>query len=119
MENVGEEKVREFSPEEQELREWVSTFNEEALLADGFDDAVMGMAYYFGKDPVVAYDRDECIAILAMEFANDPPKEDLDDWEPYEEAMEYFEYNVAGSYVGENTPVFIEPYPKAYIQIES
>ena len=88
MENVGEEKVREFSPEEQELREWVSTFNEEALLADGFDDAVMGMAYYFGKDPVVAYDRDECIAILAREFANDPPKEDFHEWDHSEHDIE-------------------------------
>jgi hypothetical protein len=25
-----------------------------------------------------------------------------------EEAVEYFEFNVTGSYVGENTPVFVE-----------
>ena len=25
-----------------------------------------------------------------------------------EEATEYFEYNVAGAYVGENTPVFMQ-----------
>ena len=26
----------------------------------------------------------------------------------YEEAMEYFTFNVTGAYVGENTPVFLE-----------
>jgi hypothetical protein len=26
----------------------------------------------------------------------------------YEEAIEYFEYNVLGAYVGENTPIFID-----------
>lgn len=25
-----------------------------------------------------------------------------------EEAIEYFEYNILGSYMGENTPVFLE-----------
>ena len=25
---------------------------------------------------------------------------------PYEEAIEYFEYNILGAYMGENTPAF-------------
>ena len=67
--------------------------NEESLLADGFDDAIIGMVEDFHHTPVVLYDKDRCIDILA---------EDM----PREEAIEYFEFNVIGSYVGENTPKF-------------
>ena len=27
---------------------------------------------------------------------------------PYEEAVEYFEFNVAGAWVGEQTPIFVD-----------
>lgn len=67
----------------------------EALVADGFDDAVIGMARQFNKDLVV-YDEDKCIKIL-ME------RDGMTD----EEAIEFFEFNVVGAYVGEHTPVFV------------
>ena len=40
------------------IKEWVADYNEEALLADGFDSAVLGMCERFGIDLVVAYDRE-------------------------------------------------------------
>ena len=92
-----------------DIKGWIEEYNEEALLADGFDDAIIGMCERFGSDPVVAYDRDKCIEILAEEFAEDGdylPK----DVDAHEEAEDYFSYNVSGSYVGENTPVFITLY---------
>ena len=89
------------------IAEWIVTFNEEALTADGFDAAIIGMCERFGSNPVVAYDRDKCIEILAQEFAQD---NDDPDTNVYEEAEDYFSYNVTGSYVGENTPVFITIY---------
>ena len=79
-----------------QIREWLSGWNEEALLADGFEDAIVGICERFGAVPVVAYDRDKCIEILM----------DRDGMED-EEAVEYFEFNVAGSYVGDVTPVFL------------
>jgi len=75
-------------------REDAATHNYDALFADGFDDAIIGVSYRCGSDPVVAYDREKCIDILAKEME-------------YEEAVEYFEFNVIGAYVGENTPTFI------------
>ena len=107
-----------------DIREWVAEYNEEALIADGFDKAIVGMCERFGSDPVVAYDRDKCIEILADEFSKN---DDIDpyngqpfndpDIDFYEEAEDYFSYNVIGSYVGENTPVFITFYPVEETQV--
>ena len=89
-----------------DLIDWISDYNEEALLADGFEQAVLGMCERFGHNPVVAYDRDKCIEILMDDFAQDIDEDD----DPYITAVEYFTFNVLGSYVGENTPVFLTLY---------
>ena len=70
--------------------------NPEALLADGFEDAYIGVCEVFNRPPLAAYDRDKCIAILMERDGMDS-----------DEAEDYFDYNVAGSWVGENTPVYI------------
>ena len=70
--------------------------NPEALLADGFEDAYIGWCEVFNRPPLAAYDRDKCNEIL-MER----------DGMEYEEAEEYFNFNVSSSWVGENTPVYI------------
>ena len=67
---------------------------EAALMATGFEEALIGFGYQFNK-PLAVYDRNKCLNIL-MSTGMD-----------YEEAVEYFEFNVVGSYVGETTPVFI------------
>jgi len=69
----------------------------EILLADGFEDAYMGLATQFTKTPLALYDRNKCIEILIQ----DGMEED--------EAEEYFQYNVEGAWVGENTPMFLQP----------
>jgi hypothetical protein len=69
--------------------------NPDALLADGFEEALVGVCRRFGQNPLAAYDYDKCIEILMRDMS-------------YEEAVEYFEFNVIGAYVGENTPVFLE-----------
>lgn len=67
------------------------------LLADGFEGAFIGISHRFGFDvPVATYDRETCIEILM--------RDDL----TREEADEFFEYNVIGSWVGDETPVFVE-----------
>lgn len=64
------------------------------LLADGFEDAFIGVGWQANL-PVAVYDRDECINILMK----DGMEED--------EAEEYFEFNVQGAYVGLQTPMFL------------
>lgn len=73
--------------------------DEEILQADGFDEAIIGYAEVWlnsGQERVMAYDRDKCIEVLM--------ERDEMGWD---EANEYFDFNVAGAYVGEKTPVFI------------
>jgi hypothetical protein len=68
------------------------------LLADGYEDAYIGIARQFTKNPLALYDRNKCIDILVN-------RDGMSD----EEAEEYFQYNVEGAWVGENTPMFLQP----------
>jgi hypothetical protein len=68
--------------------------DEEAMLADGFDDALIGIT--FGTNMIAVYSVQGCINILMK-----------DDEMSFSEAIEYFEYNMAGAYVGEKTPIFV------------
>lgn len=83
-------------PDSEELREEVAEWNPDALLADGFDDAFIGMACRCGMEPVVAYDFDLMVEVLM--------KRDGMTWE---EAVEYLDFNVLGTFVGENGPLYI------------
>tara|TARA_R110002020_G_scaffold185098_1_gene382597 strand:- start:213 stop:488 length:276 start_codon:yes stop_codon:yes gene_type:complete len=76
--------------------QWLADYNDEALTADGFDDAIMGIGERCGQPTLVAYDRTKCIQILIDRDGMD-----------YEEAVEFFEFNTVGAWVGENTPIFI------------
>ena len=74
-------------------RDVVAEINEDMLFADGFDDALVGYIERAGMPSIACYDKDKCIEILAKDMT-------------YEEAVEYFYFNTAGAYVGENTPCF-------------
>lgn len=76
------------------VKDHLAEANEDMLFAKGFDDALIGIVQSAGGLPVALYDRDLCIAILLSEGMEE------------EEALEHFEYNVLGSYVGDNTPMF-------------
>ena len=68
----------------------------QVLLADGLDDAFIGIGCAFNAVPVAIYDRDKVIEILMTR-----------DVMTYEEAWEFFEFNISGAYVGESTPIFM------------
>ena len=74
----------------------IAEINPEAMLADGLDDAIMGMCMQFGAEPLVAYDYEKCIEILI----------ERDNMSRIE-AIDFIQFNVIGAYVGLNTPVFI------------
>tara|TARA_Y100000310_G_scaffold344071_1_gene454932 strand:+ start:1981 stop:2283 length:303 start_codon:yes stop_codon:yes gene_type:complete len=73
------------------------------LTADGFDDALIGIGERINLDSVAVYDVDKCIDILMSR-----------DGMSREEAVEFFDFNVKGSWVGEKTPiwVYMNPYYK-------
>lgn len=73
----------------------LETYYEETfMIADGFDDAIIGVD---DSVPRLVYSTDKCLQILV-------DVEGMD----YMDAIEHFEYNVKGSYMGEKTPLFID-----------
>lgn len=65
------------------------------MLADGFEDAIVGIGQRF-TDYFMVYDRQRCIDIMVER-----------DGMTEEEAEEFFEFNVVGAYVGKGTPCFV------------
>lgn len=91
-------------------RDEIAEINPEALMCDGFDEAIIGMAERINLGPVVAYDVEKILNILALDMEVD--ESDLQEGETienvkYSMALEYFEYNILGAWMGEFTPVFI------------
>lgn len=73
---------------------------EDALLADGFEDAFIGFAERCGAGPVAVYDYANAVKVLVDR-----------DGMSEEEAEEYLQFNVLGAYVGEQTPWFVTVKP--------
>ena len=66
------------------------------LLAEGFDDAFMGVVTRCGQPSIAIYDRAKCAEILRQQGMT------------AEDAEEYLDFNVTGAWVGEDTPGFLE-----------
>ena len=77
---------------QEELKESIKNANEMAMLVDGHDDALagydtQGRAIYFVD------------AIIGRLMQRDGMTQD--------EAIEFFDFNIAGAYVGEYTPIYM------------
>jgi hypothetical protein len=68
--------------------------NPNALFFDGYDKAIIGIARRINMC-VVAYSGKKIIKCLIEQGMN------------HEEAMEFFDFNVAGSWVGDHTPIIL------------
>jgi hypothetical protein len=67
-----------------------------AMTADGFDDAIIGIGSRCGQPDLLVYDVDTALDILMDRDGMD-----------YEQAQEYFSFNVEGAWVGEGTPIWL------------
>jgi len=70
--------------------------DENILKADGFDDCIIGYDYGF-EDIRLIYSVKKILNSLVKK-----------DYMTEEEAIEYFEFNMRGAYVGEKTPVWCQ-----------
>ena len=75
------------------MRDNIEAVYESLLFMDGFDEAILGVADNF-REPVVVYSGKKCIETLCREM-------------DYMDAVEYFDFNVAGAYAGQQTPIII------------
>lgn len=78
------------------LRELLGEENPDALLADGFEDAMVGLARRCGQPTLAVYDYTLGVRVLMKR-----------DGMSYEEAVEWMEFNVVGAWMGANTPVWL------------
>lgn len=77
------------------LEKIIEKYDEELLLkADGFDEAVIGVEELTMR---LIYSTSKCIEILCRDMEQ-------------EDALEHFYYNVSGSYVGEQTPIWCDDF---------
>ncbi|MFW6243204.1 MAG: hypothetical protein ACOC2W_03500 [bacterium] len=63
------------------------------IVADGFDDALIGVDENGDR---LVYSVQKCIDILIKR-----------DGMKYDEALEYFDFNIRQSYVGDKTPIWV------------
>ena len=66
------------------------------LFAEGFDEAIAGVVWD-GERTRVVYDTELILELLMGRSEM-----------TYEEAVEYFDFNIAGSHMGEYTPLYLE-----------
>jgi hypothetical protein len=81
-----------------EIENVLEASGETALFADGFDDAILGITRSIQSSstgPVIVYDSCKCIEVLMRTMERD-------------EAVEFFDFNVSGAYVGPQTPIFVD-----------
>lgn len=77
------------------LEEIIEAYPDETFLkADGLDEAIIGVDQDSCR---LIYSINKCLDILMKGY-------DVD----YEEAIEYFNFNVSGAYMGEKTPIWCE-----------
>lgn len=79
----------------QKILEWIDETFEVIIYPDGFEDCIVGVAEKFGGPPVAVLDLEKILSKLRQENMNE------------QEAIEYFEYNILGAYLGEQTPVYM------------
>lgn len=80
------------------LRETLADLDDEILIAEGFDEALLGYASRGVGEPFVAvYDRDKCVQLLSE-------REGV----TIEDAEVFFSSFVENSWVGDRTPLYVQ-----------
>ena len=74
-------------------RSFIGDINEQALFADGFDDAIIG---FDASGFCVVYDYNKCLDVLVKR-----------DKMSMSEAHEYMELKMVDGFVGDSTPLFV------------
>jgi hypothetical protein len=77
------------------IKERLREENPEALLADGFDAALIGVGRRCGQPALAVYSYAKAIDVLIEQGLS------------YEDAVEHMEFNVVGGWLGPHTPLFL------------
>lgn len=75
---------------------WVTMMIETGdLIADGLDEAIIGVAIFKSGLRKVIYSVEQCVEVMMQSGMS------------HDEAFEYLEYNTFNSYQGKKTPLFL------------
>ena len=84
------------------LRDEISSkfeeMEENVLLMDGFEEAFIGYSQRINEPVLAVYSWEKMVDVLMT-------RDGMSD----EEAIEYISYNCQGAWVGERTPIIVEP----------
>ncbi len=83
--------------EENPILEHITELNPEAIVLDGLDDAIVGIGHSKDLEPRLIYSINIIILTL-MER----------DKMTQQEAIEFYDYNIADGYFGNHGPIFLE-----------
>tara|TARA_Y100001951_G_C11153493_1_gene190555 strand:- start:236 stop:487 length:252 start_codon:yes stop_codon:yes gene_type:complete len=72
---------------------------------DGYDDCIIGMGTRCGMTDVFIYDKHKMITKLVK-------RDDM----TYDEALEFIDFNIAGAFIGEDTPILVDRMTRAEIK---
>ena len=81
-----------------DIQTYLEAMDQGVLLADGFEHAFLGTTQRMNEPLLAVYSYPLMIETLMLR-----------DGMSYEEAEEYIDFNVAGAWVGEQTPIIIHP----------
>lgn len=87
------------------VEEMLEELNPQALFIDGFDEAIIGFVERHDIGALVVYDEDKIINKIILDMTGDESDEEKE-----EMAYEHYEYNIKGSWVGENTPLIVKTF---------
>lgn len=79
------------------IREYLSSQDESIIVLDGYDECIIGIV-----DGCACYSVNKIIKKLMEEMSLD-------------EALQYFEYNIEGMYLGEYTPKYLFELPNVVV----
>ncbi len=85
-----------MSDKRESLNEALEGLEESVLTMDGLDDALLGLSTRMNEPTVAVYSQSKIIGILVKDGMS------------YEEAFEHFSFNIAGSYMGAETPTIVD-----------
>jgi len=74
------------------MEKWRELCSDEAVVADGFDDAIIGVTL----EGNLIYDIDKAAQVISKSVGN------------AEDAMEYVLFNCVGAYVGPRSPLWAD-----------
>ncbi len=81
-----------MATEHQGIIDWAEESEEPLITFDGLDDAIVGITQVHTQVSRVSYSFDKIMEIL------------MEDGSSYEDALDYFEFNIACLWAGEHTP---------------